>query len=64
VQCDERLTFTPIHAHVARPDEPGVAYRLQGSALKEWADREADFPSENTVDWRAVKQALAGRGLD
>ena len=64
VKCDERLTFTPIDKRFARPDEPGVAYRLQGWALREWAEREADLPSQNPVDWRPVKQALAGRGLD
>src|SRR6266852_3699126 len=64
VTCGERLTFTAIDERFARPDEPGVSYWLQGPELRYWAEREANPPAQNPADWRPVKQALAGRGLD
>jgi hypothetical protein len=63
VRCNERLTFTAIEPQLARPDEPGVSYFLQGPALSLWAERTAKSLSRKSVDWTCVK-ALLGRGLD
>ncbi len=51
VTCGEALFFRPIPADVARPDEPGVPYRLSGAKLARWVDDVRRNDPKEETDW-------------
>ncbi|QOV91196.1 hypothetical protein [Humisphaera borealis] len=51
VACNETLFIEPISFEVAKLDQPGVPYRLNGDRLRQWVSDETLYAPKEVVDW-------------